>query len=120
MVDDGGTANGGVDTDPTPNTITFTVTPVNDAPTGVNDTGLTAEGRAATGNVLTNDGDIDGDPLSVTQFVWGGVTTAAGGTATLAGVGTLSIARMAPIRSRRRRAMRARFPPRPIRSATGA
>ena len=30
--DDGGTANGGVDTDPTPNTITFDVTPVNDAP----------------------------------------------------------------------------------------
>ena len=30
--DDGGTANGGVDTDPTPNTITFNVTAVNDAP----------------------------------------------------------------------------------------
>ncbi len=92
VVDDGGTANGGVDTDPTPNTITFDVTPVNDAPTGVNDTGLTAENQVATGNVLTNDGDIDGDPLSVTQFVWGGVTTTAGQTATLAGVGTLSIA----------------------------
>ncbi len=92
VVDDGGTANGGVDTDPTPNTITFDVTPVNDAPAGVNDTAPTAENQVATGNVLTNDGDIDGDPLSVTQFVWGGVTTAAGGTATLAGVGTLSIA----------------------------
>ncbi|QDX25001.1 hypothetical protein FPZ54_02460 [Sphingomonas suaedae] len=31
--DDGGTANGGIDTDPTPNTITFDVTAVNDAPT---------------------------------------------------------------------------------------
>ena len=31
--DNGGTANGGVDTDPTPNTFTFNVTPVNDAPT---------------------------------------------------------------------------------------
>ncbi len=30
--DDGGTANGGVNLDPTPNTITFNVTPVNDAP----------------------------------------------------------------------------------------
>lgn len=32
--DDGGTTNGGVDLDPTPNTITLNVTPVNDAPTG--------------------------------------------------------------------------------------
>ena len=31
--DDGGTANGGIDRDPTPNTITFNVTPVADAPT---------------------------------------------------------------------------------------
>jgi VCBS repeat-containing protein len=31
--DNGGTANGGVDLDPTPNTITVNVTPVNDAPT---------------------------------------------------------------------------------------
>src|SRR5262249_56601572 len=30
--DDGGTANGGADTDPTPNTITVNVTPGNDAP----------------------------------------------------------------------------------------
>ena len=32
VTDDGGTANGGVDTDPSANTITFNVTPVNDAP----------------------------------------------------------------------------------------
>ena len=30
--DDGGTANGGADLDPTPNTVTFNVTPVADAP----------------------------------------------------------------------------------------
>ena len=30
--DDGGTANGGVDIDPTPNTVTYDITPVNDAP----------------------------------------------------------------------------------------
>ena len=30
--DDGGTANGGVDTDPAPKTITINVTPVNDPP----------------------------------------------------------------------------------------
>ena len=33
--DDGGTVGGGVDTDPTPNTVTIDVTPVNDAPTFV-------------------------------------------------------------------------------------
>ncbi|MBP4001604.1 beta strand repeat-containing protein, partial [Pseudomonas koreensis] len=32
--DDGGTINGGVDTDPTPNTITFNIASVNDAPAG--------------------------------------------------------------------------------------
>ncbi|MHC5542532.1 Ig-like domain-containing protein, partial [Singulisphaera rosea] len=33
--DNGGTANGGVNTDPTPKTITVNVTPVNDAPLGI-------------------------------------------------------------------------------------
>ncbi|MFM8330308.1 MAG: putative Ig domain-containing protein, partial [Candidatus Methylumidiphilus sp.] len=36
--DNGGTANGGVDLDPTPNTLTFNVTAVNDAPTGTDKT----------------------------------------------------------------------------------
>jgi len=36
--DNGGTANGGLDTDATPNTITFNVTSVNDAPAGANNT----------------------------------------------------------------------------------
>ena len=39
MQDNGGTANGGVDLDPTPNTITVNVTPVNDAPTGAEQDG---------------------------------------------------------------------------------
>ena len=34
--DDGGTANGGADLDPTPNTMTIDVTPVNDPPTATN------------------------------------------------------------------------------------
>ena len=41
--DDGGTANGGVDTDQTPNTITIDVTSVNDAPAGTNNTVTTLE-----------------------------------------------------------------------------
>ena len=36
--DDGGTANGGVDLDQTPNTITINVTSVNDAPAGTDNT----------------------------------------------------------------------------------
>ncbi len=36
--DNGGIANGGVDTDPSANTITFNVTPVNDAPLGADNT----------------------------------------------------------------------------------
>ncbi|MDI2146207.1 DUF4347 domain-containing protein, partial [Pseudomonas sp. ITA] len=36
--DDGGTANGGVDTDPTPNTFAFNITSVNDAPSGTDKT----------------------------------------------------------------------------------
>src|SRR5436190_2212734 len=46
--DDGGTANGGVDTDPTPNTLTFNVTPVNDPPSGSNNMVTTPEDTAFT------------------------------------------------------------------------
>jgi hypothetical protein len=41
--DDGGTANGGVDLDPTPRTITVDVTSVNDAPAGASKTVTTLE-----------------------------------------------------------------------------
>ncbi len=41
--DDGGTANGGVDLDPTANTITIDVTSVNDAPNGTDNTVTTLE-----------------------------------------------------------------------------
>jgi hypothetical protein len=41
--DNGGTANGGMDLDPTPKTMTIDVTPVNDAPVGTNNTVTTLE-----------------------------------------------------------------------------
>src|SRR5204862_409179 len=41
--DDGGTANGGVNLDPTPNTLTVNVTAVNDAPAGTDTTVTTNE-----------------------------------------------------------------------------
>ena len=46
--DDGGTANGGVDLDQSPNTITINVTSVNDAPAGTNKTVTTLEDTAYT------------------------------------------------------------------------
>ncbi|WP_374482033.1 tandem-95 repeat protein, partial [Zoogloea sp.] len=70
--DDGGTANGGKNLDPTPNTITLNVTAVNDAPTAVNDAAqaiwsATSSYRSnPSGNVKTNDSDPDsGDTFSV-------------------------------------------------------
>src|SRR6185312_14538883 len=46
--DDGGTANGGIDLDPTANTITVDVTSVNDAPAGADKTVTTLEDNAYT------------------------------------------------------------------------
>ena len=46
--DDGGTANGGVDLDQSPNTITINVTSVNDAPAGTDKTVTTLEDTAYT------------------------------------------------------------------------
>ena len=49
--DNGGTANGGVDTDQTANTLTFDVTSINDAPAGSDDTITIAENGAHTFSV---------------------------------------------------------------------
>jgi VCBS repeat-containing protein len=74
----------------TTSTLTLTVTAVNDAPVGVDDSATLAEDSTRVGNVIGNgiasgsDTDADGDTLTVTQFVIGGNTYAAGLTATLA------------------------------------
>ncbi|RGE38557.1 tandem-95 repeat protein [Comamonas testosteroni] len=87
VVDDGGTANNGKDTDPMANTVSFRVGQ------SAEDTGTTPEDTAITGNVLTNDVPLDGGKLTVSSFTVNGITTtvAAGGsgTATIANVGTL-------------------------------
>jgi large repetitive protein len=77
-------------------TVDIEVTPVNDPPEAVNDSGTVIEDTPTTGNVLTGlgaDTDVEGDPLTVTQFTVAGLpgTFAAGSTATVPGVGTLSI-----------------------------
>jgi len=76
--------NGGSDTAQ----VTITVTPVNDAPVAVNDSQTTLEDTAVSINVLTNDSDIDGDTLSITQvdgqaIVAGSSVTVSNGTVEL-------------------------------------
>ncbi|MFM7019817.1 MAG: beta strand repeat-containing protein, partial [Aquirufa sp.] len=78
----GGTANG---------TLTVSITPANDAPVATDDVATATEDSPVSGNVLTNDSDVEGNTLSVTQFVINGTTYPAGQTATLAGVGTFVI-----------------------------
>ena len=58
-VDDG---NGGTDTA----TVTVTVNPVNDGPDAVDDDNATNEDTPINGDVLGNDSDPEGDPLTVT------------------------------------------------------
>ena len=60
----------------------------NNAPNAVNDTDSTLESGTASGNVLSNDSDPDGDGLSVISFAGG---AAAGSLVTLASGATVSI-----------------------------
>ena len=65
--DDGGTDNGGVNLDPTPNTIIVDVTAVNDAPVANGDTFGATLGNTlnvAAPGVLGNDSDVENDPLT--------------------------------------------------------
>jgi hypothetical protein len=93
LSDNGGTANGGVDTS-APVTFTITVNAINDAPTAGADSwntfgntelrvdlaaGTTPNVAATTGSgtgVLHNDADIEGDPFSITSVVACGDVTA--------------------------------------------
>ncbi|HSX59021.1 MAG TPA: Ig-like domain-containing protein, partial [Tahibacter sp.] len=83
LQDNGGTANGGVDTS-APVTLTITINALDDAPVAVNDAATVTEDAAATAvNVLANDTDIDGGPISiasVTQPLNGVVVITGGGT----------------------------------------
>lgn len=77
--DDGGTANGGADT--LAESLTISVTPVNDAPVAVDDDYTIAEDTAlviVAANLALNDTDVDGDALTVT-----GVGGAVNGTVSL-------------------------------------
>ncbi|MBT9553586.1 MAG: tandem-95 repeat protein, partial [Hydrogenophaga sp.] len=87
---------GGTDT----STLTLVITPVNDAPvdgdetnTVTEDTTLTVVDGApgAQGDLLNNSTDVDGNAPTITQFVVNGSTLTAGQTATIVGVGALTI-----------------------------
>jgi len=68
-------------------TVTVTATPVNDPPVARDDAATTAEDTAVTVNVLGNDSDVDGDPLTVT-----GVTQGAHGSVVLNADGSVTYA----------------------------
>jgi VCBS repeat-containing protein len=85
VMDDGGTANGGANLDPSPNILTFNVTAVNDAPVAHNDAYTTNEDQKLTISavgVLGNDSDIDSAALTAVL-----VTGPAHGTLTLDATG---------------------------------
>ncbi len=85
--------NGGFDT----GTLTLAVTAVNDAPVAVDDTGLAEEDTLLSvsnvAGLLSNDGDVDSSPLTITQFTVAGVsgTFTAGSPASIPSVGVLTI-----------------------------
>lgn len=74
-------------------TSTVTVSITNQTPVLMPDTAVSEEDHPATGNVLTNDSDPEGDKLSVAGFVVTGDNTLyqAGATAVLAGKGTFML-----------------------------
>src|SRR6266568_459148 len=83
--DDGGTANGGVDRDPTERTITVNVTAVNDAPVAANAQASTLEDNALVLDLRTFATDVDGDALTalvVASPAHGVLTANANGTFT--------------------------------------
>ncbi|WP_276310371.1 tandem-95 repeat protein [Pseudomonas laurylsulfativorans] len=70
--------------------LNISVTPVDDPSVLAADLKTTLEDKIAAGNVLTNDRDVD-NVLSVTKFTIGGIEYTAGGTATIANVGKLTL-----------------------------
>ncbi|MEX2518759.1 MAG: tandem-95 repeat protein [Paracoccaceae bacterium] len=65
--------------------------PSNAPPVAAPETETALEDTPVTGDVLTNDDDPDGDPLTVTSFEVEGATYEPGETATIPGIGTITI-----------------------------
>jgi VCBS repeat-containing protein len=89
--DDGGTANGGVDLDQSPNTLTIDVTAVNDVPINTVPASITTNEDTAVKLAGLSVADVDAASggISVTLSVGGGTITAAnGGGVSVSGSGT--------------------------------
>ena len=83
VMDDGGTEGGGVDTDPTPNTVTFDITGVNDAPHGTNKAlNVATSGSHVFTAADFGFADVDGNALSEVRIT----STPDAGSLTLDGV----------------------------------
>ena len=85
--DQGNTGSGGSLTDT--DTRTIVVNAVNDAPVATNDSFTTSEDTSVTTTVLSNDSDIDGNTLTITQV--NGISIVAGGAAISVTNGTVSL-----------------------------
>ncbi|WP_166802449.1 BapA/Bap/LapF family prefix-like domain-containing protein, partial [Microvirga pakistanensis] len=70
---------------------TPTNTPPNTPPVVAPERETVSEDTPVRGNVLANDSDPDGDPLTVTSFEVGGTSYTPGQTATIPGVGTITL-----------------------------
>ena len=68
--------------------VPFNVTPKNDAPIATNDIAVTPQNTPVTGNVLTNDTDPEGNPLTALGPITGGTPTK--GTVTILPNGTFT------------------------------
>ena len=68
--------------------VPFNVTPKNDAPIATNDIAVTPQGTPVTGNVLTNDTDPEGNPMTASGPITGGTPTK--GTVTILPNGTFT------------------------------
>uniref|UniRef100_UPI001177D3F7 Ig-like domain-containing protein n=1 Tax=Crenothrix polyspora TaxID=360316 RepID=UPI001177D3F7 len=98
VIDDGGTALSGVNTDQSPNTITFNVTSVNDLPVAVNDNFTTFISTSVNIDAKANDSDIETPraDLTITKvnttdiFVGGTSVPVTNGSVTLGLDGTLT------------------------------
>lgn len=89
VIDGGGTANGGLDRDQSPNTFTFNVDNVEDAAVAVDDVNSVSESGTISGSVFGNDSDEDGPALEVEEV--NGSSAAVGVEVTLASGALLTL-----------------------------
>lgn len=73
VTDNGGTGNGGLNTDPVPKSFAFDIPHVVYTPLAANDSNTGDRGRVITGQLLANDSDPGHNPLTITGYTIVGV-----------------------------------------------